>query len=531
MAKGQKQFSLSIPSEYHRYRGESPSTFDICEEQDCLFCSKHGITPGKFQSTPPCAFYASIAFIKFNLQALVSALVPSFLWRTNTITETKPELYPTAYLDGLRGLAALIVFLHHFILDWFPSLRAGYGSYNGNYHVLQFPVIRIFYSGRGMVAVFFIISGYVLSIKSLRLMRQLQFSELLDSLASSMFRRGIRLFLPPTISTFLSMLFCYAGWYVQDAMNYNIIPVRAASFLEQLYEWWQHITIMTNPFQNIDGRHLYVSPYDSHLWTIPIEFHGTVVVFVTMLTLSKMRSKLRVASLIGAVLYVLWLNRWDLFLFLSGTLFAELSLLISLPSDTSFSSLTRISHLLSTKSTALIFRLILAFTFLTSLYLLSFPDKGAHTSYGYTSLIESYTPASIFAAGLTQRFWLAIGAFLLVLSLVLCPTLQSPFTAPFAQYLGRISYALYLVHGPILYTLGMGILVGRRPRYQPVSAEDRLEAPQHFWGDVVDGWTYGMWFAATGAVNTITCFWAADLFWRVVDIKSVRFAKWLEKHI
>jgi peptidoglycan/LPS O-acetylase OafA/YrhL len=75
-----------------------------------------------------------------------------------------------------------------------------------------------------MVSVFFVISGYVLSYKAIRLMRAAQYPELLGSLASSVFRRGMRLFLLITASTFISMLFCYWSWYMQDLLARNTLP-------------------------------------------------------------------------------------------------------------------------------------------------------------------------------------------------------------------------------------------------------------------------------------------------------------------
>lgn len=45
-----------------------------------------------------------------------------------------------------------------------------------------------------MVSVFFVISGYVLSVKVLGLAREGRYPEVYKSVASSVFRRGLRLF-------------------------------------------------------------------------------------------------------------------------------------------------------------------------------------------------------------------------------------------------------------------------------------------------------------------------------------------------
>jgi peptidoglycan/LPS O-acetylase OafA/YrhL len=87
------------------------------------------------------------------------------------------------------------------------------------------------------------------------------------------------------------------------------------------------------------------------------------------------------------------------------------------------------------------------------------------------------------------------------------PTLQKPFITPFPQYLGDISYALYITHPLILWTLGMRLLnMGNKN---------------------VAKYTFG--FIEAIFVNSFLCFWLADLFWRRVDANSVQFAKWVAK--
>jgi hypothetical protein len=214
--------SLSLRKEYGCRLSETSSAITPSEENGYLPMYEFNLPRNRVDPVSAGLFIGYVDLAKVYLQKLVLALAPSFIPNVAIYNATESNLHSTSYLDGLRGMAALIVYINHLVVDWFPSLRTAYGSYDQNYHVLQLPILRIFFSGRGMVAVFFVISGYVLSIKSLRLMRQLQLSDLLDSLASSTFRRGIRLFLPTTASTFLSMLLCYGGFYTWDPEYYNI---------------------------------------------------------------------------------------------------------------------------------------------------------------------------------------------------------------------------------------------------------------------------------------------------------------------
>jgi peptidoglycan/LPS O-acetylase OafA/YrhL len=457
--------------------------------------------------------------LKSFLIGFLVTLIPSFLHRTPHGAPTK-QLHPTAYLDGLRGVAAFIVFIHHTVIDWYPMLSRGYGSSEpeNSLYFFQWPFVRLIYSGRGMVSVFFVISGYVLSYKAIRLMRAGQYPALLDSLASSTFRRGMRLFLPTIPSTFISLLFCRWDLYTQDPLRRNIIPPKQDTFWLQLKDWWKHVILMSNPLVDVNGRNLYATPYDGHLWTIPIEFHGSLIVFLTLLCIAKLRSRLRLLALSGFVFYSIWDSHWEVFLFLSGILFCDLHFLQASSSPSSAHtnpSLTDLWNDLPTIPKAhrqLALHALSITLALLATHLLCFPDELGEDSPGYRTLIE-YTPRNSATSGLTQRFWLAIGAFLLVGAMNFSPLLQRPFTTAVAQYLGKISFALYIVHGPVLYTLGLKM----------------MPAPYEGWADG-EGWM-GYALLAVGAwmLDLVVAVWAADVFWREVDARAVVFAGWVAR--
>lgn len=67
-------------------------------------------------------------------------------------------------LDGLRGVAAIIVVLSHAALFFYPALHGIGAASNLESAVFSSP-IPILYAGNFSVCVFFVLSGYVLSIK------------------------------------------------------------------------------------------------------------------------------------------------------------------------------------------------------------------------------------------------------------------------------------------------------------------------------------------------------------------------------
>jgi hypothetical protein len=96
----------------------------------------------------------------YQMRKLFGTLIPSFLACPSPKTET--TIRPTAWLDGLRGWASLIVFSFHFIHAYHKWHSLGYG-FEDNWLLVELPFIRLFYSGEAMVYVFFIVSGYSLA--------------------------------------------------------------------------------------------------------------------------------------------------------------------------------------------------------------------------------------------------------------------------------------------------------------------------------------------------------------------------------
>lgn len=101
-------------------------------------------------------------------KSAASVILPSFLHNFVLGTDREYELpRPTAYLDGLRGVAALSVVLCHLSLDWFPiSAKVAYRPGQGD-SILQMPWIRNIYCGRASVCVsvcVFVLVEHILTV-------------------------------------------------------------------------------------------------------------------------------------------------------------------------------------------------------------------------------------------------------------------------------------------------------------------------------------------------------------------------------
>ncbi|KAL8787743.1 MAG: hypothetical protein Q9213_002063 [Squamulea squamosa] len=367
-----------------------------------------------------------------------SELLPAW-WKW---TESPPpKLHPTSWLGGLRGIAALIVFFHHSSQIWLRGLRPGYGSSPEAYHIMQLPVLRIFFSGGAMVSIFFVISGYVLGTKPLRLARQGWQLELLENLSSSAFRRGPRLFIPCIVSTFITAMFAMTGVFVTEGVARQY--PRAGTLWEQLASWVHETLWFVNPFAG-------GTVFEDNLWTIPTEFQGSLLVFLCVLGLSRCRNKVRLGCLMALIAYWLWFGYWATVLFLGGMVIADIGHGRNLPIDGALK--TKCNHRMRTAAHG--------FLIFVAMFLLSMPeyDEAVTSSWGYVTLSTVLTPASWGSHFSPGRWWPCLSSMMLVAVIDHAGAeslFQRIFTFRFPQYLGRISFSLYLCHGATIYSLGL----------------------------------------------------------------------------
>lgn len=191
---------------------------------------------------------------------------PEFL--TLRSNSSKRTVRRTAWLDGLRGFAALVVYLHHNQL-WSHDIHGNsvfensFG-YKGRHYFAALPFIRHFFSGGHFaVAIFFVISGYVLSVKPLSSIQQNQHLASAESVGSALFRRWLRLYLPVICFTLSWMgIRHWTGIWVDFGEGQD-------SWSAELTTWYY--TFKNYSFVFFTGDELeFTSKYNGHLWSIPI---------------------------------------------------------------------------------------------------------------------------------------------------------------------------------------------------------------------------------------------------------------------
>ena len=437
---------------------------------------------------------------------------PSILSRRWTGGPRK-NLRPTAYLDGLRGFAAFMVYWHHHQL-WARDIiladvqfERGFG-FDGTYYFAALPGIRTFFSGgHYAVTVFFVISGYVLSTKPLSLIHAGEQLKLAENLGSALFRRWLRLFIPVMCTTFIYMAswHIFGMWIAATKMQEN--------FRDELWNWYVEWKNFSFVFKT--GGDPWLS-YNLHVWSIPVEFRGSIIIYTSLLAFSRATRNARLWCEVGLVVYFMWIADGSHYaMFCVGMLICDLDLLAEKKDLPSW-----FYYLESFKE------LIFYHFFIMSIYLGGVPSHNDQIEeirkvrgWYYLSFLK---PQAVYDYKWFYLFWAA--AFL-VASIPRIPWLKRFFNMPFNQYLGRISFALYLVHGPVLWTLG--------DRIYATVGWAREAHHEH-----LPGWIDKLPLSKAGPLGFDFAFWAAQLIllpvtlWlaqvvtKVFDEPSVKLAQW-----
>ena len=554
-------------------------------------CCRHIIEQASTYRIAWCALAALSWLLNLWLR-FCYALIPQII-RTHVFNDPLPsrQLGQTSWLDGLRGTGALFVFNFHFITAYSDMSVVPWGLDDDHKWFFELPIIRIIYAGYPAVCIWFLVGGYVTSMRPLRLMSsKTDSASPYVSISTSLFRRGFRLYMPVAVITLITMMAAYFSFF--DFMRPYMLnmtlkheyfpgPIGRAhpkgldTLYEQLTTWVTELSQMMNIFSfeqvfpNSDG----------HLWTILIEFRSTLYLYIALLALARTRLYFRLLSLVLLSIYCLYWERWETTLFFWGACLAQVDVLrqehqqdkqqlpqiiVSEPlEDTKpptppsansskrrtfnpFQSLAPASDLTPHPSDSLINRLwrthifsnrarLPYFTtgpslrtilghltwtalFALSFFLLSAPTYQPESAPFYITLNE-YLPQPLSAP--TNKFWIpSLGAIGILSCLMPCSpsdrVMRYWFNAPWAQYLGKVMFAFYLVHGPVLHVGGYWLphLVWEGLLGWEGIPEDT--------GAYVLGLGLG-WMGCLGLV-----LWGADVFHREVVEKSVYVIYWFE---
>lgn len=423
-------------------------------------------------------------------------------------------LRSTDYLNGLRGWAALLVYVSHHIHDvTYVPIELAYGR-DGVYYLISFPFIRTLFTGSHMaVHIFFVLSGYVLSRRVLEMIhKDTDPGKITTSLASSLCRRWIRLWGPIVGTTFLAMTVQHICWDKPDQ--------RMKNYFWQIIDWLANFLHASFPFSN--GQYMTSNP---HTWTIPMEYKGSIYVFLALMATCRMTRKARLSLILGLVSFIHYRGVWQASTFLFGMVLSEIDMLDheSWPRWKILSIIEKWKIIIL--SSMMIFALHCAGQ-PRRLMLVEYDEYAVSPGYQYMAILTPSFYREKITGGVVN-FWYSIGAVITVIVVSHLSVLKEVFESPWLQYLGQISYGFYLVHGPILVTVGTRL-------YLAVGARDYVLDQYRSWYNI---WEFGRLGPVGLRLNFLCChlillpltLYLGDLVTEFMDEPSVRLAEWAYK--
>jgi len=118
--------------------------------------------------------------------------------------------------QGLRGIACCLVVMAH---GW-ESFAIPENSFDARPYIFGLPIFKLVFEGGYLsVPVFFVMSGYVCSMKPLKLSRAGKPDEARKSIATSAFKRIIRLAIPASVATIIS-------WFLANTGGFDLAMTR-----------------------------------------------------------------------------------------------------------------------------------------------------------------------------------------------------------------------------------------------------------------------------------------------------------------
>lgn len=379
-----------------------------------------------------------------QLTSALARLLSPWPPKSNTNNNNNEKLRPTAYLDGLRGFAAFLVYWHHHELWAHVPVQTQYiessFGYRGRHHFAALPVVRIFFhGGHFAVATFFVISGYVLSAKPISLIHAGEQAKLADNLGSALFRRWLRLYIPIIATTFIYMTVLHTFNIWVDHLG-DKQP--RASYAAAIWAWYAELKNFTFVFNT--GKVPWLD-YNFHLWSIPVEFKGSVAIYTAALALARCGRNARLWCEAGLVFYFMYIaDGWFCAAFVAGMLLGDLEQLAAR------NDLPAWLARLRPHKQRIFYAMLAAAAYLGGCPGHSSDVDELRKNPGWY-LLSFLKPQAVLDA---KWFFLFLAAVFLVASTPHVGWLKRFFETRFCQYLGRISFSLYLVHGPVLWTLG-----------------------------------------------------------------------------
>lgn len=307
------------------------------------------------------------------------------------------------HLDGLRGVAAVTVVIFHLMSALTPWLVP---EQQPGAHWLAYTPLAVLWNGTFAVSVFFVLSGFVVTNATLRRA---------DPIWIDVVIRYLRLAIPATLSTL-------AAWFLLSALPNSATELSVLTGSRWL--GWTYQGTIPGPAEAITNGMAGIflsggSFFNNVLWTMRPELLGSILCFAAC---AVARPRLRLAVAIASAAIFIALRRYDYVCFPLGIVLREAWAAGRLPS-----ALPLCAVLLG--------------------LVIGSQSGDAARGLGLDWLPEAFKPEK--KGGLIYP----LAATLVVYGCLRSNLLIAALSGRSGRFLGTISFPLYLVHVPLIYTV------------------------------------------------------------------------------
>ncbi len=326
------------------------------------------------------------------------------------------------YISGIRGISALQVIALHLITAVFPSAvyqETMDGSIHGLQNKLAVAPINLIYDGSVGVMMFLIISGFCIGLKFTDTKKD---DITISELAAPFLKRYARL----SPQVFISVIICWFTLTVGVNQTSNLAQITQSKWLDGFYQ-----------FDNSIGQAIYEGligtlvfgecNYNPILWTIkPLFWSSLLSVSVCLLIVGK-GIKQRVVIYLFLAIALLPLHYYS-------------PVIIGVAASDFYNNNQK------KISSGLMFLL-----FVLGMFIASYP----HAVNG-TGTIYSVFPAIVIPNNIvinTNIFYHGLGACIIFIGILYCPVIQRILQLPTLDFLGKISFEIYVLAFPLQNTV------------------------------------------------------------------------------
>lgn len=313
-------------------------------------------------------------------------------------------------VEGIRGLACLMVFLSHLSSTFAPTMHTG-NIANARTPIdiaLHSSPFAFLYSGAAAVGIFFVLSGFILSFCILNK------GDAVKSAAGMTIKRYFRL-MPPALGS------CIVAYFALKYFNFD---------KSALGDWAQNYRISNPSFFDavyngtISSFLSGSAPYNWSLWTMKIEFFGSLSVFFLCCILPHVRFQKSLIAIFLLIPFFMNVKPGDEIYyaaFFSGVLIYKLDIKIS-------------------NGIGLI--ILVAGLFFC----------GYHTNGIFYKNINSIVNVTINSKHIDNyTLFNNVGGFMVVFSVLRTKCISAFFSREAFVKMGALSFSVYVLHQPIMH--------------------------------------------------------------------------------